>query len=167
MNSPFTSEDRQRGYREMEKTLTPLVKALRRFSAGRPPENPPNTPLGAVMMLTEQRKRLETVLSAEKVRHPRITSMGVVIRIVPAVPGGLADTILVKDGKEGEAIQQLEEYRRVTKRDFVISGIVFAVEGSGEKRPFAYLIERTPEGKAALEWSWDRQLKRTPRKSMS
>lgn len=166
--TPFSSEDRQRGYREMQDSLTPLVKALRRFAAGRPPANLPNTPLGAVMLLTEQRKRLENALSAEKVKAARITSMGVVIRISPPVPDAPpADFVLVKEGKESEAIQALEQHSRTLKRDFVISGIMFAVEGSGEKRPFAYLIERTPEGKAALDYSWERQLKRTPRKNES
>ena len=167
MNAPFTNEDRQRGRREMEKSLTPLVKAFRRFAAGKPPENPPDTPLSAVMALTEQRKRLEKALSAEKVKDASITSMAVVVRVIPPIAGALADTILVKEGRESEAIQELEHYRRMTKREFVISGIMFAVEGGGEKRPFAYSIERTPEGKTALAWAWERQLKRTPRKNMS
>ena len=120
------------------------------------------------MLLTEQRKRLEKALTDENAKGARITSMAVVIRFTPPPRSDRpADTIIVQEGKEGEAIQQLSEYGAKFKLRFVIAGVMFAVLHGKEKRPFAYLIERTPEGKAALEFAWEQQLQRAPRKNMS
>jgi hypothetical protein len=114
------------------------------------------------MLVSEQRKRLENVLADERLKGARITSAAVVIRVLSpsTVP---ADTILVKEGNEGEAVQLLQQY----PVDFSVVGVMFAVKDGQEKRPFARLIDYTPEGRAALAWAWERQLKRTPRKNMS
>lgn len=156
----FTNEDRRAGRREMEKSLTPMQKAYRKFLSGKPPAAPKNTPLGAVTLATEQRKRLADLLSREKVKGARITSMGVVIRFVPTVLERPADFIIVEEGKEGQAIMSLERY--ALKRNFCIAGLLFAVQDSKEKRPFAYPIERTPDGEAAVLWSYERQIRHTP-----
>jgi hypothetical protein len=158
----FTNEDRQAGRKAMEKALTPMQKAYRKFLSGKPPAAPKNTPLGAVTLATEQRKRLADILGKEKVKGARITSIGVVIRFVPPVPGAPADFIIVEEGKEGQAIMSLEQYATKFKRTFVIAGLLFAVQDSKEKRPFAYPIERTPEGDAAVLWSYERQIQRVP-----
>jgi hypothetical protein len=160
----FSTEDRQAGYTAMEKRLTRMQKAYRKFLSGKPPASPKNTPLGAVVLATEQRKRLADLLNKEKVKGARITSMGVVIRFVPAVPDTPADFILVEEGKESQAIASLEQYGAKFKRDFVIAGLLFAVQDGKEKRPFAYPIERTPEGEGAVIWSYERQMQRKPHK---
>lgn len=141
----------------MEKSLTPMQKAYRKFLSGKPPATPKNTPLGAVALATEQRLRLTGILAEQRLKAARITSMAVVIRFVPPVPDAPADTILVEEGKEGQAISHLESYRAKFKREFVIAGLQFAVQDGKEKRFFAYPIERTPEGEAALLWSCNRQ----------
>jgi hypothetical protein len=151
----------------MEKTLTPMQRAYRQFLSGRPPANPKNTPLGAVALATEQRKRLADILSEQLLKAARITSMAVVIRFVPPVPETPADTILVEEGKEGRAIAFLEAYGAKFKRSFVITGLQFAVRDGMEKRFFAYPIERTPEGEAALLWSCNRQTSGNARKGMN
>jgi len=110
------------------------------------------------MLATEQRKRLSKILAEEKgVVDGRITSMGVVIRFTPPVPNIPADTVLVKENMEGQAVAHLETYGSKFKKEFVVAGLLFAVQDSIEKRFFAYPIERTPEGEAALLWSSQRQ----------
>jgi hypothetical protein len=42
---------------------------------------------------------------------------------------------------------------------------MFAVQDGQETRPFARLIDTTPEGKAAMEWALQRQLQRAPRRT--
>jgi hypothetical protein len=153
----FTNADRQAGRRAMEEVLTPMQKAYRKFLSGKPPDSPKNTPLGAVMLATEQKKRLTDLLKNERVKGARITSTGVVIRFVPFAPESPSDFIVVEEGKEGQAIASLEQYGTKVKREFVIAGLLFAVQDSKEKRGFAYPIERTPEGQAALLWSDKRQ----------
>ena len=150
----------------MEEALTPMQKAYRRFVSGRPPAAPKNTPLRAVTLATDQRKRLAEILAGEKgLKDPRITSMAVVIRFVPPLRERLADTILVEEGKESKAIAFLEQY--VTKFKFAIAGVLFAVLEDTEKRFLPYPIERTPEGEAAMVWSLERQLKRTPQREVN
>jgi len=141
----------------MEKTLTPMQKAYRKFLSGKPPAVPKNTPLAAVVLATERRNRLADILAEEHVKAARITSMGVVIRFVPFVPESPADFIVVEEGKEWQAIASLEQYRTKVKRDFVIAGLLFAVHGAEGKRGFAYPIERTPEGQAAVLWMDNKQ----------
>jgi hypothetical protein len=143
----------------MEATLTPMQRAYRKFLSGKPPAEPKNTPLSAVALATEQRKRLADILAREEgLRNPRITSMAVVIRLYDPPPNLRADAILVEEGKEGQAITFLELYGAQFKRTFIIAGLQFAVQDGREKRLFAYPIERTQEGKKALEWSCDRQM---------
>ncbi len=143
----------------MEAVLTPMQKAYRRFLSGKPPAEPKNTPLGAVTLATEQRKRLSDILGREEgLKNPQITSMAVVIRFNDPPPGQIADAILVEEGKEGRAIAFLETYGHRFKRAFVIAGLQFAVQDGREKRFFAYPVERTPQGKRALEWSCNRQI---------
>jgi hypothetical protein len=163
----FTNADRRAGYKAMEQSLTPMQKAYRKFLSGKPPDAAKNTPLGAVALATDQRKRLADLLTKEHVKGARITSMGVVIRFVPFVPETPADFIIVEEGKEWQAIQALEQYRTKVKRDFVIAGLLFAVQDSKEKRGFAYPIERTPEGQAALLWSDHRQSSGKVRKGLN
>lgn len=160
----FTNADRRAGYKAMEHSLTPMQKAYRKFLSGKPPATPKNTPLGAVVLATEQRKRLADLLIKERVEGARITSMGVVIRFVPSVPKTPADFVVVEEGKEWQAIAFLEQYETKFKLAFVIAGLLFVVQDSKEKRPFAYPIERTPEGEAAVLWSYARQMQRKPHK---
>jgi hypothetical protein len=150
----------------MEAVLTPMQRAYRRFLSGKPPAEPKNSPLSAVTLATEQRKRLSDILASEAgLKNPRITSMAVVIRFNDPPPNLLADAILVEEGKEGQAIAFLETYCNRFKRTFIISGLQFAVQDGKEKRLFAYPVERTPEGKRALEWSCNRQISGQLRKS--
>jgi hypothetical protein len=144
----------------MEKTLTPMQRAYRQFLSGRPPDRPKDTPLGAVSVAIRQAQRLDDILGRQHVKGARITSMGVVIRFVPHVPEAPADFVLVEEGKEGQAIAFLEQYGAKFKRNFVIAGLLFAVQAGKEKRAFPYSIERTPEGEAALMWSFERQIQR-------
>jgi hypothetical protein len=154
----FTNADRRAGHKAMEKSLTPMQKAYRKFLSGKPPVTPKNTPLGAVALATEQRQRLAGILAEEGLKAARVTGVAVVIRFVPSVPDALADTIPVEEGKEGQAVATLETYGAKFKRSFEIVGLHFAVQdGRKEKRLFSYPIERTPEGHAALQWSHTRQ----------
>jgi hypothetical protein len=143
----------------MEEALTPMQRAARRFNSGRPPAPPKNTPLGAVLLATEQRTRFARILESERgLKNPRITSLAVVIRFArPADPNVLADAILVEEGKESKALAFLEMYGEKLKRDFIVVGLQFAVQDASEKRLVAYPIDRTPEGEAALVWSCQRQ----------
>ncbi len=143
-----------------------MQKAYRRFLSGKPPAEPKNTPLGAVTLATEQRRRLADILAHEEgLKNPRITSMAVVIRFNDLPHDQIADAVLVEEGKEGQAIGFLETYGDRFKRTFVIAGLQFAVQDGKEKRFFAYPVERTPEGKRALEWSCNRQISGKLRKS--
>jgi hypothetical protein len=142
----------------MERALTPMQRAVRRFNSGRPPATPKNTPLGAVMLATEQRKRFAEILAAEKgAKHPRITSMGVVIRFPNPDPNALADFILVEEGEEGQAKALLEMYGAKSKGEFTIAGLQFGVQDGKEKRQVAFPIDRTQKGEEALLWSCLRQ----------
>jgi hypothetical protein len=157
----FTNTDRQAGRVAMEEKLTPMQKAARWFLSGKPPVTPKNTPLGAVTLATEQRARLSKILTDPKVglKNPHVTSAAVVIRIPHAPNPNLpADTILVVEGKEGQAVRDLEMYADVCKCEFIIAGLLFAVQDDGEKQFLGYPIERTPEGQAAVRWSWERQM---------
>jgi hypothetical protein len=153
----FTNADRQAGRRAMEDSLTPMQKAYRKFLSGKPPDSPKNTPLAAVTLATEQRTRLEGILKKERVKDARITSMGVVIRFVPFVPDAPAALIVVEEGKEGQSVALLEQYATKFKRNFVIAGLLFAVQDNKEKRGFAYPIERNAQGQAAVLWMDKRQ----------
>lgn len=153
----FTNADRRAGRAAMENSLTPIQKAYRKFLSGKPPVTPKNSPLGAVTLATEQRNRLARILKDEKLKA-RITGTAVVIRFVPPSRDVPADTIPVEENKEGQAIALLEVYGTKFKRQFVISGLMFTVLDGKEKRFFAYPIERTPEGEAALLWSCQRQV---------
>ncbi len=148
----------------MEKSLTPMQRAFRKFSSGRPPASPVNTPLGAIALITAQRSRLKAILA--EIEGATITSAAVVIRFPHANVDG-ADTILVKEGLEGEAVSTLEMYGPKPERQFVISGLFFVVQSGDEKRFFAQPIERTPEGLAAMQRSFGRQIDRTPEKNMA
>lgn len=166
--SPFTHADREAGYKAMEKALTPMQRAYRKFLSGKPPATPKNTPLGAVTLAIEQRKRLASILAEQQLKTARITSMAVVIRVAQAVSEAAADTVPVEEGKEWQAIAFLEQYRAKFGREFVIAGLQFAVQdGKKEKRFFAYPIDRTPEGEAALAWSCNRQVSGRARKGMN
>ena len=135
-----------------------MQRAYRKFLSGKPPDTPKNTPLGAVTLATEQRKRLAGILAGvEGLKQSRITGMAVVIRFTDTRSKVLADAITVEEGKEGRAVATLEMYGAKFKRDFIIAGLQFAVQDVTEKRFFAYPIERTPEGKAALLSSCQRQ----------
>src|ERR1035437_1981353 len=65
----FTNADRQAGRSAMEKVMdfSPLKRALRKFTAGRPTKQPVDTPLGAVVLAVEQRDRLARLLKEEGV----------------------------------------------------------------------------------------------------
>ena len=140
----------------MEQALTPMQKAYRRFISGRPPAVPKNTPVGAVSLAISRRKKLAEILASEEgMKNSRITSTAVVVRPAKPIPGALADTVPVEEGKEGQAISTLETCS--AHREFIITGLQFAIQDAGEKRLFAYLIERTPEGIEALAWSCQRQ----------
>lgn len=91
--------------------------------------------------------------------------MAVVIRFNDPRPNALADAILVEEGKESQAISNLEMYGANFKRKFIIAGLQFAVQDGTEKRFFAYPIDRTQEGEAALLWSCQRQSSGELRKS--
>ena len=81
MKTP-TYPERRAGLDAMEKALTPLSRALRRFSAGKPVARATSTPLGAVVLATEQRDRLRAILDSEKdIESPRVTHAAIVIRI--------------------------------------------------------------------------------------
>lgn len=147
----------------MEKSLTPMQKAYRQFLSGRPPATPKNTPLGAVALATEQRQRLTGILAEQRLKDAGITGVAVVVRYLRPAPNAPANTILVEEGKEGQAVASLEESS--VRRAFVIAGLLFTVRDGKEKRFFAYPIERTPEGEAALLWSCNRQSE--PRKKMN
>src|SRR5215467_8218458 len=98
--TPFTKQDRRAGHKAMEKVLTPMQRALRKFGSGKPPETPKNTPLGAVILATEQRARLFRLLNdpEDPVKGAKITSMAVVVRRVPFRPDAPADTVLIREG---------------------------------------------------------------------
>lgn len=143
----------------MEESLTPTVKAFRRFAAGRKPEQPKDTPLGALLVATEQRERLRRILDTQEgLQDTQITGAAVVLRF-EGHEGGYP--VIVKEGSESGALAQFEEYTRLG-RAFHICGLMFTVRSGSEMYPFAYLIERTPEGSAALTFAWDRQLSRAP-----
>lgn len=144
----------------MEKTLTPMQRAYRQFLSGRPPDLPQDTPLGAVSVAIKQRRRLVDILGRQHMKGVRITSIGVVVRFVPRVPETPAHFVPVEEGKEGQAIAFLEQYAAKCNRNFVIAGLLFAVQDGKEKRAFPYPIERTPEGEAALTWSFERQIQK-------
>jgi len=146
----------------MEESLTPMARALRKFSAGRPPIRTKDTPLGAVFLAVEQRDRLTKILASEEgLEHPRITAAAIVGRL--DVTG--SDTaienefITIEEGKESAAVAFLEDYR-VYGHKFTLSGLMFAVRAGKEARLFSYRIERTPEGDAVLKLAEEQLLNR-------
>jgi hypothetical protein len=148
--APFTQTDQQAGYEAMEKSLTPMQKALRKFLSGRPPAPPKNTPITAVSLVIEQRERLTQKLIESGLKNPRITSAAIVVR---AIQHHDPATFLVAEGRESEAVAALEPHAG----RFVIVGLLFAVQDDSEKRPFAFPIERTQEGVAVLANALKRQ----------
>jgi hypothetical protein len=148
-----TYPERRAGLDAMENSITPLTRALRRFSAGKPIGRPVDTPLGAVLLATEQRQRLRGILENEKdIQSPRITRAAITIRLRAAgVPVAFDDgPILVEKGTESEAVRELEGYLKCG-HSFTLSGLLFVVEAGDETRVFQYRIERTAEGDAALK----------------
>jgi hypothetical protein len=136
----------------MENSLTPLTRAVRRFSAGKPIGRTKDTPLGAVLLATEQRERLRGILDNEEgIESPIITHAAIAVRLqAPGVPVAFDDgPILVKEGTESEAVRELEAQLKCGNK-FTVSGLTFVVQAGAEVRVFQYRIERTSEGDAAL-----------------
>ena len=158
--SPFTNADRSAGHKAMEKTLTPMQRAYRQFLSAGPPVFQKTRLLPLYPLPSSSAERLADILGRQHVKGARITSMGVVIRIVSPVPEAPADFVLVEEGREGQAITFLEQYGAKFKRNFVIAGLLFAVQDGKEKPAFPYPIERTAEGEAALMWSFERQIQK-------
>lgn len=148
---PFTDLDRQAGRKAMEESLTPLMRALRKFSAGKP-GSLPETPLEAVRLAVEQRDRLARILADEDgVERPKILMTAIVVRFEVARSRATIDDdpILIEPGKESAAVSELEAYRDCGHR-FRISGFVFVVRVGNKKHRFNYRVERTPEGDEVL-----------------
>lgn len=136
----------------MEKSLSPLSRALRRFSAGKPVCRPEDTPLRAVLLATEQRERLRAILDSEDIDSPRITHTALVILLDAAGSSVLFDDgpFVVIEGKESFTVRDLEQLLECGHK-FTVSGLTFVVQSGAEKpRIFEYRAERTPEGEAAL-----------------
>lgn len=138
----------------MEASLSPLQKIHRRFAAGRPPNLVSLSALTAVKAASDQLARLKGIIEREGMSEDaEVKTSALVVRALD-LPGGLADTILVVPGKESETVALLESY----PYGYVVAGLMFAVLNEGKMALLTYLIERTPEGAAALKWSFDRQM---------
>ena len=140
-----------------------MQRVYRKFLSGRPPAAPKNTAIGAITLATQQRYRLRRLLDADQdMSAAQITGVAVVIRIAGGEPSALADTIVVQEGREGEALSMLQQYGEQMGVEFSIAGLIFAGQEGKTKMQFAYPIDRTPEGEAALLWSCQRQSSGVP-----
>lgn len=146
----------------MEASLTPLARALRKFTAGRPaPAN--NRPIGAVALAVDQRERLENILASEGIGNAQITATVIVVRLdLEGADAPMDDWITVESGRESSAVKELEHYRDYG-HEFTVSGLVFVVRAGNEERFVKYRIERTPEGDNALKLAEDNKLRRPKR----
>ena len=150
----------------MEENLTPLARALRKFTAGKPPAYPKDTPLAVVLLATEQRERLKRILAAEDIENPRVTCTAIAVRLeTPGSPVALDDgPIEVAEGAESGAVAWLEEHLKCGNK-FTISGLTFVVQTGPDVRVFQYRIERTPEGDAAMKSAGEKLIPRRTRPS--
>ncbi len=141
----------------MERSLSPMQKVYRKFLSGRPPAAPKNTPLAAVSLALDQKARLERLLEAENISGARVRAVGVVVRLAVPASDALADSIPVRDGKEGDALATLQRYGACGVA-FDIAGLIFDTQ-DGEQPPvlFAFPIDRSQEGEAALVYACNRQ----------
>lgn len=147
-----TYPKRRAGLDAMDEALTPLTRALRRFGAGKPVARPKETPLGAVLLATEQRERLRRILESERdIESHCITHAAITIRLEsPGVIGAFDDgPYFVTEGTESAAVKELENILACGHR-FIVSGLTFVVQTGTETRVFEYRLDRTPEGEAAL-----------------
>ncbi len=135
----------------MEAALMPIQKALRKYGAGRPPALTKRSPAAIVALAEDQRARLQKILESEPgVTEPRITSAAVVLR-----SDGPPAVVLVGEGKEADAVLKL--YAKLAG-PYSVAGLMFGVQEGGKTYPFAYLLERSPEGQAALREAFERQM---------
>jgi hypothetical protein len=163
----LTHPGRQVGYKAMEETITPLARAMRRFSAGKP-AFPKNTPLAVVSSATEQRERLRQKLDSEPgLDSPQIEAVAIILQLdnpgLMAMDEPLEDApLIVEEGTESEAVAYLEDHLKCGNT-FAVSGFLFVVRSGDEKRVFTYKVARTPEGDAALNLASERLIPKGPR----
>jgi len=149
----LTYPERRAGREAMENSLTPLTRAFRKFGAGKPIGRTSDTPLGAVLLATEQRERLRRILDNESgIQNPTITVVAIVVRLEALGASAAFDDgpILVEEGAESEAVRYLEGQLNCGNK-FTVAGLSFVVEAGDETRVFQYRVERSTGGDAALK----------------
>jgi len=127
----------------------PLKRAFRKFNAGRPARQPVDTPLGAVVLATEQRDRLARMLKDEGVEARHVSTVIIGRVNGPGFDGDLAEDIIVNEGSAHTALYELELHA-LQGRSFTVLGLTFLIETAEATDVVAYTVERTPEGCATL-----------------
>jgi hypothetical protein len=149
-NMKATYPERRNGFEAMEKLMdgSPLKRALRKFTAGRPVEQPVDTPLGAVVFAVEQRDRLQRLLKGEGV--VAAISTEIITRLkLPGLIGELTEDTALNEGSMYTALRELESHVQ-EGGSLIVSGLVFVIETAGAKDVASYTLDRTPEGCAVL-----------------
>jgi hypothetical protein len=152
--TPYRTQAAKRNLREgikkMEKVMdaSPLKRALRKFNAGRPTNQPVDTPLGAVVIAVEQRDRLARLLKDEGV-EAQISTQIITRHKTPGIGVDYSEDTAVNEGSVHTAVRELEFYAQRGDQ-FTVSGLTFAIETAEAADVFTYTLERTPEGCAAL-----------------
>ena len=127
---------------------SPMKRALRKFNAGRPSNQPVATPLGAVVLAVEQRDRLARLLKDEGVEAHISTEIITRLKLPGASVAFPEDTVL-NEGSAHTALAELE-FHVQNGGHFTVSGLVFGIETAEGADVITYTLERTPEGCAAL-----------------
>lgn len=144
----FTNTDRRAGHQAMEQKLTPFQRAARKFLSGRPAA-PPTTPLGALNAAADQTLRLVKILQS---CGGQVFGVHVVLR---APNSSRAGTVPIDPDREHEALAEIGQY---SKWGFTIAGLLFAVEDADGRHCLGYPLDRTAEGRAAVQEAFDRQM---------
>jgi hypothetical protein len=144
----FTNTDRQAGHQAMEQKLTPFQRAARKFLSGRPAA-PPTTPLGGLNAAADQTLRLVKILET---CGGKVFGVHIVLR---APNSSRAGTVPIDPEQEHKALEELGQY---CKWNFTIAGLLFAVEDADGRHCLGYPLDRTNEGRAAVQDAFNRQM---------
>ena len=141
-------ENLRQGIRKMDDSLTPLGRALRKFSAGRPTKQSVDTPLGALVLAVEQRDRLSRLLKDEGI-EAQLSTQIITRHKLPGVSVAHTENTVVNEGALHTAVRELE-FHVQQGHHFTVLGLTFSIETENDADIVTYTLERTPEGQAAL-----------------
>jgi hypothetical protein len=139
------------GIQKMEESLSPLDRAVRKITAGRPARQAVDTPIGAVALAEEQRERLTRLLEEEGIQA-HVLAQIITEQESPNALEPFPWTTDVEEGSTYKALHDLELFVREGGR-FVFTGLKFSIEPKNEvesAHTITYTLKRSTDGQAGV-----------------